>query len=192
MSRCNLTEKNMANKKFRKRELAISAAYFTFEDQRTSKAIAKRAGVSRSTLFRHHGSIQNIPQNYEDYLLSIFIDRINHLSDRQNNLPLKTTYFHTLIFISNHKKEFKGLFNDGHKDIIKKMLDVLKPIIASNLYYLGSADKIYNIYENEVLGVIETWDEHNYSITKLKRVLNDILYLTETAPKHLTPLIETN
>ena len=189
MNKHKITDKNMSNKHYRRTENDIFAAYFSSNHPRTASIIAKHAGISRSTLFRHHGNIQNIPTNYEDYLFRKYDHRIATLCQKQTP-SLKVIYFHTLAFITNHKDIYKGLFLDNHKVIIKKMLDRIKPIIISNPYYSGSIEKVYNIYENEILGVIEAWSYYDFSVTRLNRALNDILYLTETAPKHLAPLLQ--
>lgn len=68
------------------------------------------------------------------------------------------------------------------------MLGIIKPSIISEWKIGGDLDKIFNIYENEILGVIEFWSEENFSNQSLNRALNDVLYLTTIARKTLLPL----
>ena len=50
------------------------------------------------------------------------------------------------------------------------------------------SDKLYNVYVNEVVGIIETWSKNNFSRKRLDIALGDIMFLTETAPKRLSGL----
>ena len=184
MKDSGLTESKMANKKFRTTEVAILLAYYKFRDFPTAKVLARRAHISRSTLYRHHPSLRSIPKDYENYLLRAYTYRIRALL--RKNPPLKALIFRTLVFIHNHRLIFTALFKDNHKEIIKKMFNKLKPCILKEWGYAGDAGRLYKIYQNEVLGVIETWSEHNFSTKELERVLGDILYLTDTTPKRLS------
>lgn len=179
----------MANKKFKKNENAIFLAYYKFRDYPSAKTLARRAGISRATLYRHHPSPQSLPKNYEKYLLDAYAKKIKKLLKR--NLPLKTLFLRTLVFIHNHRLILKALFKEDHKEIIKKMLDKLKNHILKEWNYAGNTDKLYQVYQNEVLGIIETWGKSDFSVKETATVLNDILYLTKTTPKHLSRFLET-
>ena len=178
----------MANKKFSKTEKAIFLAYYKFRDFPSAKALARHAKISRSTLYRHHKKPSALPKDYEKYLLKIYARKMRAFLNK--NPPLKTLFFRTLIFIHTHRLIFKALFKSGDKEIIKKMLDKLKPKILKNWNYAGSTEKLYKVYQNEVLGLIETWSENDFNIKEIESVLNDILYLNKTTPKHLSRFIE--
>lgn len=188
MKKCKLTEKNMSNKHFFKTEQAIFIAYCKFRDYPSARRIATDARISRSTLYRHHCSAQNIPRDYENLITATYRRRVKELIRRE--VPPKILFLRTLIFISRHKKVFNALFIEGRKEVIKQMLSELKPSIISIWHNRNSLSKAYNIYENEVLGVIEVWSKCDFSSVKLNKTLNDILYLTRTAPKRLAPLGE--
>lgn len=176
----------MANKLFRANEHAIFIAYFKLRDYPSAKRIAKAASVSRSTLYRHHCKIQSIPKDYEKYLLTSYTRKIRPFLNKKD-FSLKNFYLRTLVFISNHEEVFSALFSEGCKEIIAKMLNILKPKLARTLR-TSNRDKAYIVYTNEVLGIIEIWSKQHFVLSELNQVLNDILYLTETASDHLTPL----
>lgn len=182
-----LTEKKMANKKFKKTEEAIFIAYFESQDFPNIKTIARRANISRSTLYRHHKIAQNIPQDYEKYLLQKYTQKIDKILF-QKEISLRTIFGQTLIFISVNKRIFIGLFAVGHKEVINEMLEKLKKRIIIEWKISGNLEKIFHIYENEVLGAIEIWGEKGFSEEKLEVILKDVMYLTRTAPQKLLPL----
>lgn len=182
-----LTEKNMTNKRFRQTEHDIFIAYYKLKNHSDTKSLAHHAGISRSTLYRHHQKSQNIPDDYEDYLLLTY-NRLIQDCLRSKTTSLSNIYLRTLVFISNHKEVFVALFSDGHQGIIKKMLANLGPKITAFLCLDSKMSTAYIVYENEILGVIEVWSKHNFSSTKLDKTLKDILYLTSTAPERLAPL----
>lgn len=176
----------MSNKRFQKTERAILIAYFTLKDYSSRKKLASIAHISRSTLYRHHKKIHSIPVEYEDYLLRKYIKSINNLL--KNHAEIKTIFLRMLIFISNHKTIFVMLFRFGRKDAIIKMVDFLKSRVIEEWRLAGNSDKIYVIYRNEVLGIIEIWSKQNFSTKQIEPILNDIIYLTNSARRNLLPL----
>ncbi|MBQ6313957.1 TetR/AcrR family transcriptional regulator [Candidatus Saccharibacteria bacterium] len=189
MKNSGLTEKKMKNKKFRQTEMAIFAAYYKLHDFPSAKTIAKRANISRSTLYRHHALPRAISNNYEKYLLDTYSNRIKKSLRKKSSL--KTLFFRTLIFIHSDHVIFEALFESGHKEIIKRMLDKLKKQILKEWNYAGDTNKLYKVYQNEVLGIIELWGEHGFGSDKIEELLDDILYLNKTAPKRLSRFLES-
>ena len=186
MADCRLTEKNMSNKRFRTTEKAIFIAYCKLKDYPTAKKLARAARISRTTLYRHHQKAQTIPIDYENYLIKTFTRTVKTLQKRCPDL--KILILRTLVFIYNHKEVFRALFNDNHKEVIKQMLKILKPSIIDEWHLAGDLAKMYNIYANEVLGVIEAWGAQGFPKGSIDQVLSDILYLTDTARQNLAPI----
>ena len=178
----------MKNCRFRKSEHAIFITYFyKLKDYPSAKKLAKLAGISRSTLYYHHKNVRCIPADYENYLLHSYYQAIKNLTHKEV-INIKNIYFRTLIFISSNKEVIKVLFKDGRKEVVKKMLDYLKPRIVSEWQIEGDIDKMYDIYKNEVLGCIELWGKHGFSKATFQTTLEDILYLTSTASQKLSPI----
>ena len=186
MKTSGLTEKRMSNKRFRKTEQAIFIAYYTLRDYPTARKLAKRAHISRATLYRHHSGVYAIPIDYEKYLLATYKKAIGGLL--RKNAGIKTVFLRTLVFISNNRMVFIVLFRDGHSNAVKKMIEFLKGRVLEEWHLGGDVDKIYNVYQYEVLGVIEVWSKQKFATKQLDSILSDILYLTNTARRNLLPL----
>lgn len=185
MKKCGLTEKNMSNGRFRNKECIIFISFCKIKDYPSAKKLATLAGISRSTLYRHHKNVQCIPTDYEKYLLHNYHKVIRKLVHKKC-ITVRNVLFRTLIFISNNKEIMRMLFEDERKEIIKKMIDYLKPKISAEWGTKGNVDKMYDIYKNEILGCIELWSKQDFSEENLQTTLNDILYLTETASQKLS------
>ena len=177
----------MANKLFYKNEQKILIAYFKFKDYPCAKRIARHAGISRSTLHRHHKTAHDIPRDYEEYLFRVYARKMKKLLAKEDT-NLKNIFLYFLVFITGNREIFKTLFQDERKNIIKKMLQFLKPQITTNWGTSSNSEQIFSIYENAILGVIEIWGEHCFSDDDLAIVLDDIMYLTRTARHNLLPL----
>ena len=179
----------MANKKFKATERTIFITYYRLSDLRTAKTIAKKAHISRSTLYRHHPAPRFISDDYEQYLLRIYRRKLKRLLSN-NKTELRTVFFRTLLFIHNNKVTFTALFRDGHKDVIEKMLLKIKERILSEWNLATDTNKLYGIYQNEVLSIIEIWSKTNFSIEGIDQALNDIMYLTKTSPRRLAGILK--
>ena len=188
MKGSGLTEKKMANKKFRATEEAIFVAYYKLVDYPSAKIIAKRAGISRSTLYRHHQLPRLISRDYEQYLLKIFSRKMQGFLNKEE-VELKTMFLRVLIFIHNNRVTFAALFRDKHKDVIGKMWGKLKPRVLLEWHLAADTDKLFSVYQNEILGIIEVWSKDNFTVNNLDAVLSDIIYLTKTAPKRLVGIL---
>ena len=186
MNTSGLTEKRMQNGRFFKNERAIFIAYYKLKDYPSAKKLARIAGVSRSTLYRHHKRVQLISSDYEDYLLKNYRKTIKRFL--ANNSNLKNIYLRTLVFISSNREVFQALFKENRKDIVKRIINFIKPRIFAEWHLSGNLDKIYCVYANGVLAIIEIWYKTNFSNQTLELALNDILYLTKNTRRNLLPL----
>ena len=177
----------MANKHYYRTECAIFHAFCKCRDCPSAKKIAKQAQVSRSTLHRHHRSVNLIIRDYEEYLFKTFSHIIKHYL-RKKHPKLRVVYLRTLIFISNNRMLFKELFNENHKEIIKKMLNHISAIVIDEWRLGKNPEKMFIVYENEVLGAIEIWAKQNFSNQYLDQTLENIIHLTKMTRHNLLPL----
>ena len=69
------------------------------------------------------------------------------------------------------------------------MVSELKEPILAIWNYGDNSPKLFHVYENEILGIIEAWGEQEFANQEIENVLGDILYLTKTSPKHLSRFI---
>ena len=188
MKKSRLTEKNMADRRFKRTERAIFIAYYKMCDYPIAKRIARKAKISRATFYRHHQTASSIPRDHEEYLFKTYTTQMKKYLKKPSNL--QTIFLRFLVFLSSNKEVIKLLLCDGRKETIKKMINHLKPVIICSWRFAGNLDNAYNVYENEVLGVIEFWGQKDFAVTKLSKILSEILYLTKTASERLIPLIE--
>ena len=186
MTNNGLTERRMSNKRFYKKEHAIFIAICSCRDFPTVRKLAKMAHVSRSTLYRHHQKIHQIFQDYEEYLLKAYT-RIT-----KKFLAKKADYrilvLRTLIFIYNNRETFKELFGHNRKEVVKQMFKLLEPSVVDEWHLAGDLAKMYNVYINEILGIIEAWAAKGFPKDSIEQVLDDILYLTDNARQNLLPI----
>ena len=178
----------MRNKNFQKNDHAILVAYCNLRNRHSVKKITHHAKISRSTFYRHHRKTHDILFDHEEALYSAYQRAIEEsISVKPDE---KVLYLKTLVFISSHKVVFRALFKNGRKETIKKMLAMLRPYIIIHWSARNNNDKLYNIYENEILGVIEYWgNRYDFEKSKIDKTLRDILYLTRTAPRRLGAII---
>ena len=181
----------MANKRFQKTERAIFVAYYKLRDFPSARKVARRAKISCSTFYRHHSSPYHISQDYENYLLKSYSSKIKKLINAKNT-ETNTVFLRTLVFVTAHRVIYKALFKNGQKEIIKRMFRVLRQKIITEWQLPGDLEKLYNVYENEIVGLFEVWDKQNFSSRYLDAVLNDLIYLTKTTPKRLAKIAKNS
>lgn len=186
MKNGGLTERKMANERFFKTEKAIFIAYCKLRDYPSAKKIAQRAKISRATLYRHHRKVAKIPEDYEKYLLEKYHKTMRGFVKKE--AKIRILYFRALVFMMNNKDIILALFQEGRKEIIKNMADRLKDRVVNEWKIGGDLSKMFSIYKNEIVGVIEDWAEQDFSEKKLNKTLDDIVYLTQTARQRLLPL----
>jgi len=190
MARSGITEKKMRNKRFYKTEYAIFIAYYSFKNYPTAKMLARRAHIARSTLYRHHRRTEEIPHDYEELLVSRYDKYIKKYCLKEN-FNFRKFFLYLLVYIVNNRVFFLPLFRDGRDGAIIRMLRHVRPFILDKWHLDGDMEKMYSVYTNEILGVIETWAKHNFSKKMLGQTLDDIMYLTNSARIKLAPLLES-
>lgn len=186
MKTSGLTKKRMADVRFRRTEQAILAAYCKLRDYPSAKRLARMAGVSRTTLYRHHKKIQAIPLDYEDYLYENY--RCTIRKYLKHEVALRTLFLRTLVFIRHNDRVFQALSREYDSKIMEKIFDHLKSRIICDWRAVNNINKAYKVYEKGVIGIIEEWEHHGFIMRELDLVLDDILYLTQSAHRDLSTL----
>lgn len=181
-------EKQMKNRRFFKNENLILDIFIReYKNGITTKKIAKKAKLSRSTIYVHHHAIKEIIPDYERYILSLFSSTIKKKLHRRST-HLKTLYLEMLLFILRNKKIFKMFIKFDDREIIVKMIGKLNSKIISTVRLPKSSKKILKIYAGEVAELIFAWGRADFPKNELERVLSDIMYLTNTCSTRLTPI----
>ena len=178
-----ITDKKLNNKKFRKSEEATLDAFFLAKNYLSIKRITQIAHISRSTIYRHHGSVTKITENYEVFILKRYKKTIYKLLKTST---IRQLYRRTLIFIVANKKIVQFLYQFGDRSTFEKMVYCLKPkIIVSHKI---SNDEMFKIYAKEITCIIEDWAQKDYKIDDIPAVVSKIMYLTDTARVWLSPI----
>ena len=153
----------------------------------TTKKIAKKAKLSRSTIYVHHHAIKEIIPDYERYILSSFSFAIKKKL-HQKTVHLKSLYLEMLLFVLRNKKIFKMFIKFDNREIIVKMVGKLESKIIGTLRLPQKSQKIFKVYASEITEVIFAWGHAGFPEDKLNQTLSDIMYLTNTYWDRLAPI----
>lgn len=180
--------RHLKDRRFRKNENLILGIFISErKNSPTTKKIANKTKLSRSTIYIHHHAIKEIIPDYERYILVLFSSSTKKKL-RQKNSQLKNLYFDMLVFILQNKKIFKMFLKFNDREIINKMVGKIKNQVIASTNLPKNSQKIFQIYTSEITEIIFMWGRANFSEDKLTQVLSDIMYLTETFASRLTPI----
>lgn len=182
-----LLEKRMKNRAFRRTEEKILEAFIKGNDNLSMTKMAKKAGVGRSTLYVHHHATKEILPDYERYMLVEYA-AVAKKRLRMKNVQIKSLYFDMLIFILQNRKNFNLFLEFGRTEVFEKMIEKLENKIVAAEGLPKNSKKVFRIYAGEVTKVIVDWCEKGFSDKEIMRTLTDIMYLTDSAGKRLSPL----
>ena len=182
-----ITEHKLKDKRFRRTEEAIIVAFFTSTEVLSLERLIRNAGISRATLYRHHGGIANVVPNYEQYILQKCSHTMQYYM-HVKNCGVRSLYHCLLIFLFTHKKIIQFLYKYGSRDFTTGIVMVLEPKITSTGKV--SAGEMFKIYAMEVAVLIETWEQGGFDRDDITATLNKIMYLTDTAKERLGPLFD--
>lgn len=183
-----MMERGMNHRRYRKTEETILRVFFD-ENQKgiSMQKMAKKAGLGRSTMYTHHHAIREIIPDYERYMLVEF-QTIERRKMRVKNTQLRSLYLDLLLFILRNRKVFEMFLRYGDRNIYVMMIKKLETKIINFARLPSNSEKLFAIYTNEVVGVIEGWGKSGFSENEVEKVLGDIMYLTETCRDRLMPI----
>ena len=179
----------MSDRRFRKTEDAIMGAFYVVGEFSNLADVIRKAKISRSTFYRHHGSMQKIVFDHEEYLMSRYL-RIVRSRRKKKSIGKKDVFRQMLVFMMVNKKVLLVLLKNGNGEIVRRMVRALRPRIMRAYKWSNCSGKVFEIYVNEILALIQDWEKNMFSEDELDRILWEIMYLTETAKKRLRPLEE--
>ncbi len=174
-----LTEKRMANRRFRKTEDAILKVFFEETYFTCMVKIAKKVGVARSTIYSHHRAVKEILPDYEKYVMKKYEKMLRGLL-KNKNVGLRMVYFRLLIFILQEKKIFLMLIKNNRSVLISRMILKFEPKILAYAKLPKNSEKIFAVYVGEVMSLIGKWMQEGFPEKGIDEVLNDIMFLTDT------------
>ncbi len=174
------------DRRFRSSEEAIFDMFSRVDTRINLKIVKKRAGISSSTFYRHHKSINSLLYDYEKMIMNCFrrFMRVGY-----KGADLRQIVRRMLIFIILNKKMIKAVAKKDNYLIIYCMVRTLKRKIEVDGYLIDKDNKIFDIYVCEVCGVIKGWQEDGYTEQALMKIEDDIAYLTLTINERLGKLV---
>lgn len=187
MSKCfvGISEKRLNNRRFKKTEEAILRVYLSDEECASMGKMAKRAGISRSTLYHHHRTINSISIDYKKYVLRKYGRLLKR--EMRAKVGVKALLLQMILFVLHNKGAFDVLFKRGKEDVIAEMLGKKKEIIMK---YAGirENDKIFMIYCSEVTELFREWSLDGFGETKIEELFENVMYLTKTIKQRLAKI----
>ena len=182
------TSKKMRDRRFRKIEETILTVFFDeYRKGSTMRRLAKKVGAGRSTMYIHHHAVREVIPDYEKYILAEYRSFMRKKL-KMENADLKNLYFDTLVFILRNRKFFEVFLKFDDREILIKMLDVIKDKAVIFMRLPKNHKKIFGVYKGEVVEIIFEWGERGFLEGELEKVLSDILYLSKTARARLIPI----
>ena len=185
--RVGITDKRLANKRFRKTEEAILRVFFEENIYIGMGELAEKAGVARSTIYHHHKTVRGIVVDYERYILRKYKRTMAKML-RARDTSTRMLYSKTLMFIIQHKQIFLIVIRGGRNEVFDKMMMVIKLTIEDIEKLPKNAVKIIDVYAGEVGVLLKRWGKGGFKENEVGVLLKDILYLTETMRVRLGPL----
>ena len=191
MSVVGLTERKLRDARFRKTEEAIFKAFFGDEDREKINVseLIQQIGINKATFYRHHRAACEIVEDYEQYILGKYDDLIKNIRVREG-VGLRRIYYEMLIFVLQNREIFQMLIARKRLRVINEMVSMLKMDIINNIKLLENRERFFRVYVGEIVGLIEDWGIMGFKEMEIIKLLDNMMYLTETAQWRLLPLVD--
>ena len=182
MSVVRLTEGKLRDARFRKTEEAIFKAFFEGggEIKLGVGELAQKIGVDRATFHRHHRAVCEIVEDYEEYILEKYAKLIQEI-DKMGDIGLRRLYYEIIIFILRNRRIFEVLIKREKFRVIKKMILML----GMNMGLFDNSERVFRVYVGEIVGLIADWGLEGFKEVEIVKLLNNIVYITDTARERL-------
>ena len=181
--KARITDKKLANKNFRKTEEAILKVFFR-DEYICANRLAKEAGVARGTVYHHHDAVRNIIPDYEYYLIAKYRSYLTKIS-KTKDIKLESLFTRMLLFMVMQKRFFVILKRGGDARIIGRMIDCLRKQIIRRMMITRKRDDIFEIYKSEITTLVKTWCEEGFDVNEIGKMVENMVYLAETARMRL-------
>lgn len=181
--------KKFQNYRFRKTEEAIFNAFSADKKMPTPGVLARRAKISRSTLFRHYKTIYEIIPSYEKRIYRKYTKMMKVILE-DKKAKIREVYLKILIFIVTNKKVLKAILKRKGGAIFEKMIWRLERRICADYFLPKKSEQIFGIYVKEIAGVLEEWGKQDFDKNEIEIILNKIMYLTDTIKTRLMLILK--
>ncbi len=180
-----LFEEKLRDKRFYQAERAIFTVYLG-EEVSDVDVLARKAGVSKATFYRHHRTLEAVVEDYKE-LLEVRLEKAFGDMNEAANIEILKFYRRLLFFVLRNRDLFRLIELRGRKSPFCLLEKPIKMSVARRGQLLEN-EMIYRIYMAEIVAVLEMWAERGVDEGEMEMVLENILYLTKTARIRLGPL----
>ncbi|MDO4612089.1 MAG: hypothetical protein Q4B29_01345 [Candidatus Saccharibacteria bacterium] len=177
---CRLTEEKMKDRRFRKSEEIILESY-SGKKRKSVFQIMRGVGLTRSTFYNHHRAARNVLKDYDEYIFKKYLK----VMAPAKGTNLRKLYFEMLRFIFHERKVFKVFLEEEKGMTLVKMIDRLRPEIIRTARVSEKQTRIYEICRAEILTLIEEWGKSGFQDEEIATLLQNMMFLTETAWERL-------
>ena len=182
-----ISEKRLNNKRFRKTEEAILRVFLNENINLNVTVMAKRIGVSRSTIYHHHRAINSIVVDYKRYIIKKY-SRLLNKKIRNKKVKMDGVVLQMVLFVLQNKNVFEILFKSGEESVIREMLNKKKKTLMRHAGLRENENKVFMIYCGEVVELFREWGSNDFNEVEMNVLLENIVYLTNTMKKRLVEI----
>jgi AcrR family transcriptional regulator len=182
-----ITDKRLNNRRFYRTEEAILRAFFG-DEYLSAREVARRAGIARTTFYHHHQSVAKIVADYQKYIINKYKRLVKKMLSAQKT-PVRIMYERTLLFIVQHKRIFKILLMKRELSVLKYMISKMQLRLVEAMRLPKNSARIFLVYEGEVVSLIDAWCRNGMKEDEINQLLDEIMFLTETARVRLKVLL---
>ena len=142
MSIARLTERKLRDARFRKNEEALFRAFFEEEvEMKLSMGeLARKIGVNRVTIYRHHRMPREIMGDYERHILEKYVELMVEIRKREG-MELRRMYYEVILFILQNRRIFEMLMERKNFKVLEGMIVMLEPEIMDFIKLSGDVLK---------------------------------------------------
>ena len=184
-----ITEKRLANKRFRRSEEAILRAFFDGDNYISIDRMAAKAGVARSTVYHHHRAVREIMPDYEKYILCQYRRMIRKVL-RNEKVNINMICLKILVFVLSNKWIFEILVKDGDGRVFEKMFLEIRADLERIMRLPKNSGILFAVYKSEIARLMCEWGVRGFGERELEKVKMEMVYLTETARARLKILMD--
>lgn len=184
-----ITEKRLANKRFRRSEEAILRAFFDGDNYISIDRMAAKAGVARSTIYHHHRAVREILPDYEKYILWQYRRMIKKVLQNER-LNMNMICLKILVFVLSNKWIFEILVRGGDGRIFERMLLEIRADLEKMMRLPKNSGILFAVYKSEIARLMCEWGARGFNERELEKVRTEMAYLTETARARLKILMD--
>lgn len=179
--------KHMANRRFNHTEKAIVKAFFSSSKSPNARAIAKRAKIAPSTVYRHHPDVHEIPSDLIRFILARYRRQMRRIL-RHSKTRISLLYSRMLVFISQNRSTFQNLIKRQYDYVLTEMVELLLPKIARAYNLPKNSRKVLDVYQGEIVAILRRWISQDGK--NIDRVLIDVVALTRSIRQRLVKVVK--